>query len=157
MPNFAKTRGGRSAIQKLLNGRKLIGSDLASMGEIRGTLRISRPIDLRKCKSVNHALGSARSSPCLSNASLVEVGKCENLGGGLLIFPARFVLTSIEVFSITYGTLFCARTPHLQAKVHRECTKNWLRFARVGCGVAPKRFAGNFKPGSSAVPPVTQG
>jgi hypothetical protein len=39
---FAKTRGGRSAFQKLWNGRKLIGSDLASMGKIRGTLRISR-------------------------------------------------------------------------------------------------------------------
>src|SRR5260370_42466154 len=29
---FAKTRGGRSAIQKLLNGRKLIARDLANMG-----------------------------------------------------------------------------------------------------------------------------
>ena len=79
---FGKTRGGRSAIQKLLNGRKLIGSDLASMGRIRGTLRISRLIDLRKCKSVNHALGSASTSPCLSQLlphSLVEVGKCDIL------------------------------------------------------------------------------
>jgi hypothetical protein len=38
------------------------------------------------------------------------------------------------------------------AKVHRECTKNWLRRAGVGCGVTPKRFAGNIEPGSSAVP-----
>ena len=66
---FAKTRGGRSAIQKLLNGRKLIARDLASMGKIRGTLRISRLIDLRKCKSGNYGLGSARDSPCLSSAS----------------------------------------------------------------------------------------
>jgi len=64
-----KTREGRSAIQKLLNGRKLIARDLASMGKIRGTLRISRPIDLQKCKSVNHALRLARASPCLSIAS----------------------------------------------------------------------------------------
>jgi hypothetical protein len=65
MRNFAKTRGGRSAIQKLLNRRMLIARDLASMGKIRGTLRISRLIDLRKCKYVNHALGSARASPRL--------------------------------------------------------------------------------------------
>ena len=49
---FAKTSGGRSAIQKLLNGRKLIARDLASMGKIQGTLCISRFLDLRKCKSV---------------------------------------------------------------------------------------------------------
>ena len=49
---FAKTSGGRSAIQKLLNGRKLIACDLASMGKIQGTLCISRFLDLRKCKSV---------------------------------------------------------------------------------------------------------
>jgi len=36
---LAKTRGRRSAIKKLLNGRKLIARDLASMGEIRGILR----------------------------------------------------------------------------------------------------------------------
>ena len=39
---FSETRGGRSAIQKLLSGRKLIARDLASMGKIQGTLRISR-------------------------------------------------------------------------------------------------------------------
>jgi hypothetical protein len=49
---FAKTSGGRSAIQKLLNGRKLIARDLASMWKIQGTLCISRFLDLRKCKSV---------------------------------------------------------------------------------------------------------
>ena len=49
---FTKTRGGRSAIQKLLNGRKLIARDLASMGEIRGTLCISRLLNLRNCKLV---------------------------------------------------------------------------------------------------------
>jgi hypothetical protein len=77
---FAKTRGGRSAIQKLLNGRKLIARDLASMGKIRGTLGISRLIDLRKCKSVNHALGSVRFAvPQLLPHSLVELGKCEIL------------------------------------------------------------------------------
>ena len=56
---FAKTRGGRSAIQKLLNGRKLIARDLASMGKIQGTLCISGPIKLRKCESGDHALGPA--------------------------------------------------------------------------------------------------
>jgi hypothetical protein len=35
-----KTRGGRSAIQKLLNGRKLIARHLTSMGKIAGTLCI---------------------------------------------------------------------------------------------------------------------
>jgi hypothetical protein len=63
---FAKTRGGRRAIQKLLNGRKLSARDLASMGKIRGTRRISRFIDLRKCKSVIHAVGPARASQHLS-------------------------------------------------------------------------------------------
>jgi hypothetical protein len=38
---FAKARGGRSAIQKLLNGRKLIARHLTSMGKIQGTLCIS--------------------------------------------------------------------------------------------------------------------
>jgi len=44
MTNFAKTRGGRSAIQKLLNGGKLSARHLASMGKIQGTLCISRLI-----------------------------------------------------------------------------------------------------------------
>src|SRR5258707_9555549 len=39
---FSETRGGRSAIQKPLSGRKLIARDLASMGKIHETLRISR-------------------------------------------------------------------------------------------------------------------
>ena len=49
---FAKTQGGRSAIQKLLNGRKLIARHLTSMGKIQGTLCISRLLNLRKCKLV---------------------------------------------------------------------------------------------------------
>src|SRR5258708_31121446 len=49
---FAKTRGGRSAIQKLLNGRKLIARHLTSMGKIQGTLCISRLLNLRNCKLV---------------------------------------------------------------------------------------------------------
>jgi hypothetical protein len=57
---FAKTRGGRRAIQKPLNGSKLSARHLASMGKIQGTLCISGPINLRKCKSGDHALGPAR-------------------------------------------------------------------------------------------------
>ena len=49
---FTKTRRGRSAIQKLLNGGKLSPRHLASMGKIQGTLCISRLIEHRKCKSV---------------------------------------------------------------------------------------------------------
>jgi len=60
---FAKTRGGRSAFQKLLNGRKLIPRHLASMGKIQGTLRISR------FKSVITRQGSGRASPCASQLS----------------------------------------------------------------------------------------
>jgi hypothetical protein len=52
MPNMQKNTGGRSAIQKLLNGGKLSAQHLASMGKIMGTLCISRLINLRKCKSV---------------------------------------------------------------------------------------------------------
>ena len=48
---FAKTRRGRSAIQKLLNGGKLSARYLASMGKIQGTPCISLLINLRKCKS----------------------------------------------------------------------------------------------------------
>jgi hypothetical protein len=66
----ARTRGGRSAIQKLLNGRKLIARDLASMGKIQGTLCISGPINLRKCKSGDHARGaSPRFATCLNLCS----------------------------------------------------------------------------------------
>jgi hypothetical protein len=43
--------------------------------------------------------------------------------GGLLIFPALFVFTRIDVFSITYCALICASTPHLQSIVHQLCTK----------------------------------
>ena len=39
-------------MQKVLNGGKLSAPYLASMGEIQGTLRISRLIDHRKCNSV---------------------------------------------------------------------------------------------------------
>jgi hypothetical protein len=49
---FVKIRGGRSAIQKLLNGEKLSARHLASMGKIQGTLCISGFINLRRCKSV---------------------------------------------------------------------------------------------------------
>ena len=51
---FAKTCGGRSAIQKVLNGAKLSARYLACMGKIQGTLRISRLISLDywNCKSV---------------------------------------------------------------------------------------------------------
>jgi hypothetical protein len=66
---FAKTGGGRSAIWKVVNGGKLSAHYFASMGKIQGILRISRLIYLRKRKSVNRALGSARASPCLSIAS----------------------------------------------------------------------------------------
>ena len=59
---FAKTRGGRRAVQKLLNGSKLSARHLASMGKIQGTLCISGPINLRRCKSRDHALGPARAS-----------------------------------------------------------------------------------------------
>ena len=56
----AKTRGGRSAIQRLSNGRKLNARHLASMGKIKGTLRISRLINLRKCKSaITHGAQAA--------------------------------------------------------------------------------------------------
>src|SRR5882762_326190 len=49
---FCKNMGGRSAIQKLLNGCKLIARHLTSMGKIQGTLCISRLLNLRKCKFV---------------------------------------------------------------------------------------------------------
>ena len=41
---YAKTRVGRSAIQKLLSGGKLPARHLTSMGKIMGTPRISRPL-----------------------------------------------------------------------------------------------------------------
>jgi hypothetical protein len=46
-------------MQKLLNGGKLSARNLASMGKIQGTLRISRLINLRKCKLVITQLGPA--------------------------------------------------------------------------------------------------
>ena len=57
---FCKNRGGRRATQKPLNGSKLNARHLASMGKIQGTLCISGLINLRKCKSGDHALGPAR-------------------------------------------------------------------------------------------------
>jgi hypothetical protein len=47
------------ASRNLLNGRKLITRDLASMGKIQGTLCISGPINLRKCKSGDRTLDPA--------------------------------------------------------------------------------------------------
>jgi hypothetical protein len=69
---FCKNMGGRRAIQKPLNGSKLNGRNLASRGKIQGTLRISRHIDLRKCKSVNHALGSSSRSVVPLNCFLIR-------------------------------------------------------------------------------------
>jgi hypothetical protein len=51
---FSETRGGRSAIQKLLNGRKLIARHLTSMEKIQGTLCISGLTNLRKCGFKTH-------------------------------------------------------------------------------------------------------
>jgi len=65
----AKTRVGRSAIQKLLNGGKLSARHLATMGKIMGTLCISGLINLRKCKSGDDALGPA----CASQSLLICV------------------------------------------------------------------------------------
>src|SRR5713101_4059881 len=49
--------------------------------------------------------------------------------------------------------------PSLATRIRKDSSHSAspLRYAGVGCDVAPKRFAGNFKPGSSAVPSVTQG
>ena len=44
-------------------------------------------------------------------------------GGGLLIHPALFVLTPFHLYSIIYDAVVCARLPHLQARVHQECTE----------------------------------
>jgi hypothetical protein len=49
---FSEARGARSAIQKPLNGGQLSARHLASMGKIRGTLCISRLLNLRICKLV---------------------------------------------------------------------------------------------------------
>jgi len=48
MADLQKTRRGRRAIQKPLNGNKLDARDLASVGKIQGTLCIPGPINLRK-------------------------------------------------------------------------------------------------------------
>ena len=58
-------RGGRRAIQKLLNESKVSARHLASMGKIRGTLRISGLINLRKRKSVF----THRAQPALRSVS----------------------------------------------------------------------------------------
>jgi hypothetical protein len=63
---FAKSWGGRSAIQKLLNGGKLNARHLASMGKIQGTLCISGLINLSEMQIGDHALGSTRPPPGLS-------------------------------------------------------------------------------------------
>ena len=42
MTKYAKTRGGRSAIQKPLNGNRLSARHLTSMGKIQGTRCISQ-------------------------------------------------------------------------------------------------------------------
>ena len=53
MPNLQKhAEAGVLASCNLLNERKLIARDLARMGKIQGTHRISRLIDHRKCNSV---------------------------------------------------------------------------------------------------------
>ena len=52
MSKHAKTRGGRSATQKMLNGGKLGARHLASMGKIMGTLCILVFINRGKYKSV---------------------------------------------------------------------------------------------------------
>jgi hypothetical protein len=69
MTNMQKHGGGRSAVQKLLNGGKLSAHYLASMGKIQGTLCISRLINLRKCKFGDHALCPA----CASQRLLICV------------------------------------------------------------------------------------
>jgi hypothetical protein len=51
---FAKTRGGRRAIQKPLNGSKLSARQLASMGKIQGTLCISRSSIWSKAGRCSH-------------------------------------------------------------------------------------------------------
>ena len=53
----------RSAIQKFFIGGKLTVRHLASMGEIMGTLRISRLFDLRKYKSVRRLLKTLSPQP----------------------------------------------------------------------------------------------
>ena len=51
---FAKSLGGRSAIQKLLNGGKLSAHYVASMGKIQGTLCISRSSIWSKAGRCSH-------------------------------------------------------------------------------------------------------
>ena len=92
---FCKNMGGRRAIQKPLNGSKLNARHLASMGKIQGTLRISRHIDLRKCKSVNHALGSARASPCFSIASSFD-RSCVTLASGVTLASCPASVTEMR-------------------------------------------------------------
>ena len=95
------------------------------MGKIQGTLRISRLIDHRKCKSVimRQAQVELRRLPlnCL-RISWLNLGSARSWRRFAKIFSALFVLTSIEVFSIAYGALVCAKTSHLQTIVHQRCT-----------------------------------
>jgi hypothetical protein len=114
----------RNPRQVPLSG-KLCAHYLASMGKIQGTLRISRLIDHRKCKSVitRQAQVALRRVPlnCL-RISWLNLGSARSWRRFAKFFPALFVLTSIEVFSITYGALVCAKTSHLPTIVQQLCT-----------------------------------
>ena len=100
MTRYPKTRGGRSAIQKVLNGGKLSGHYLASVGKIEGTLRIFRLIELRKCRSVitRQAQLALRGVPL--NCLRISWLNCEarDLGGGLLIHSDPFALINSHLF-----------------------------------------------------------
>src|SRR5712692_4238341 len=50
-----------------------------------------------------------------------------NAASCLLLYP-RSLCTCTRVLNKSLAT-------QSRAQVHRECTKNWLRLARVGCGV----------------------
>jgi len=70
--DYAKTRVGRSAIQKLLNRSKLSARHLASMGRIMGTLRICRLIELWRNESMSASQDSDRSAVLPIAFSLVQ-------------------------------------------------------------------------------------
>jgi hypothetical protein len=72
---FAKTRGGRRAIQKPLNGSKLSARHLASIGEIQGTLCISDPTNLRK--NGRRRLQSPQNSISTICSEIIVSGNCE--------------------------------------------------------------------------------
>ena len=106
-----------------MNGRKLIARDLASMGKIQGTLRISRLIDHRKCKSVitRQAQLAPRSVPlnCLGIISL-NFGRARSWRR-LLNLPALFALADFHVFSVVYAALSCSE---VGSNCMSECTKS---------------------------------